>query len=144
MNVIEKFFAFLGGANITVLQKCPTDKNKFSPVGIGVLITAMLSMFTMGFAMHSVSPSTTMLAIIPFAIFWGGVIFSIDWGLIVTMHRPKKFDFWSGLGFAFTTLFRIAVAVLISLRAKTNNNQWQYNIHCDCYYHCNSFYGTLD
>jgi hypothetical protein len=116
MKGIEKFFAFFVGANIGVLEKCPsTERYKFIAVGIGVLNTALLSMFTMWFAMHSVAPNTNVLFILPFSIFWGLIIFGIDWGLIITMHRPKKFDWKSGTGFAFTTLFRIVVAVLISL-----------------------------
>lgn len=47
MNVLEKIICYIGGADIDVLKTCPIDKQKFMVLGIGVLNTSILSMFTM-------------------------------------------------------------------------------------------------
>lgn len=133
MNNFTKFLCFVGGADLKILEKCPNDKNKFIAVGIGVLNTAFLSIFTMGYAIQSVVRENEMqiidgietfqtlpisliqwILITCFSIFWGFVIFGIDWGLVSTIHKKEIYDLKSGSYLFLTTLFRIGVAVIIS------------------------------
>lgn len=114
MNILEKIICFIGGANLKILQKCPSDKIKFVAVGIGVLNTALLSMCTMGFAMYSIAKQSDILLIVLFSIFWGFIIFGIDWGLITTIHKKKNYDLKSSSVLVLTTMFRLLVAIVIS------------------------------
>lgn len=116
MNQLEKFFCILGGAKLSILKECPTEKNNFIAVGIGVLNTSLLSMFTMGYAISAVINGSidNWGLLIGFSVFWGLIIFGIDWGLISTMRKKENYDFKNGSSLVLTTLFRIAVAVVIS------------------------------
>ena len=110
---------FIGGADLNILKKCPNDRNKFIAIGIGVLNTALLSMLTMGYAIYSVINEEnlsliTILAILIFSIFWGFIIFGIDWGLISTIHKKRKYDLKSGTFLVLTAIFRLLVAAVIS------------------------------
>lgn len=92
MNVLEKIICYIGGADIDVLKTCPIDKQKFMVLGIGVLNTSILSMFTMGFAIYSVTDISGKAAFYPlvFILFWGFIILSIDWGLLSTIHKKEE------------------------------------------------------
>lgn len=128
MNSIERIICFIGGADLNILKKCPTDKQKFIALGIGVLNTSILSMFTMGYAIYSIvniddllfkdsetfELNPVVLFPIIFTLFWGGIIFGIDWGLISTIHKKEKYSFISGIKLVVTTLFRLLVTLVIS------------------------------
>lgn len=116
MNVLEKIICYIGGADIDVLKTCPIDKQKFMVLGIGVLNTSILSMFTMGFAIYSVTDISGKAAFYPlvFILFWGFIILSIDWGLLSTIHKKKKYDILSMIKFIITILFRLFVTLIIS------------------------------
>ncbi len=119
MNKFVKTVCFIGGADISILKECPKDRNKFIAVGIGVFNTAALSMFTMGYAINAVlndedKSILTYLLILFFSIFWGFIIFGIDWGLISTIHKKKKYNLKSGFILVLTTIFRLLVAAIIS------------------------------
>lgn len=116
MNVLEKIICYIGGADIDVLKTCPIDKQKFMVLGIGVLNTSILSMFTMGFAIYSVTDISGKAVFYPlvFILFWGFIILSIDWGLLSTIHKKKKYDILSMIKFIITILFRLFVTLIIS------------------------------
>ena len=116
MNVLEKIICYIGGADIDVLKTCPIDKQKFMVLGIGVLNTSILSMFTMGFAIYSVTDISGKAAFYPLVVilFWGFIILSIDWGLLSTIHKKKKYDILSMIKFIITILFRLFVTLIIS------------------------------
>ncbi len=119
LNWLQRVLCRIGGAELEILEQCPAEKNKFIAIGIGVINTAMLSVFTMGYAMLSVmggeiQTNNQLVAIIAFSLFWGFIIFGIDWGLITTMRKKAKYGLGSGLQLFFTTLFRLVVAAVIS------------------------------
>ena len=113
MNTFEKIICFIGGANIKILQKCPSEKYKFFRTGIAILNSSLLSVFTMGYAMYAVTNNLNWLIIL-FSFFWGFIMFGIDWGLISTIHKRKNYDFKSGFRFFLTSVFRLIVAVVLS------------------------------
>ncbi len=116
MSLITKFFCFLGGANLSILKDLPSEKNKFIAIGIGVFNTALLSVFTMGYAIKSVinSEIESPFFYILFSLFWGFIILGIDWGLITTMKKRSKYSGWQIFETFATTIFRLAIAVVIS------------------------------
>jgi len=107
---LQKYICFVGGADLKILEKCPHDKNKFIATGIGVLISALMSICTMMYAIHSVAKDLNIGLLILISLFWGFVILGIDWGLVSTIHKKEHFDLRSFGGL----IFRFVVAIILS------------------------------
>jgi len=48
MSRVVDFLCSIGGANLTVLKKCPSEKRGFRDIGIVLLIVYALSIITAG------------------------------------------------------------------------------------------------
>jgi hypothetical protein len=129
MKWYEQFICAVGGADTVVLKKCPAEKKKFLVIGAGVFMTASVSVITMFFALYSIVRKNEveitggiesvrqvpykpgeLAAILLAALFWGLVIFLIDFGLVSTFHKEEQTSFKS-IG---ALVFRLAVAIVIS------------------------------
>jgi len=54
MSKIKAFLLYCSGADTTILEKCPTDENKFIGIGGTVLFTGLLAFFSAGYAVYTV------------------------------------------------------------------------------------------
>jgi len=119
-EILSNIVLFCGGANVKFLREnCPNERHKFYPIGLGVIITTVLGFISMMFATHSIFGANSMneeLVLILFSIFWAFAIFTIDWGLIKTMRKPKNEDPTLGdrIRTAVPVAFRLSVALIIS------------------------------
>lgn len=128
LTIFERIICFMGGARISLLRECTYEKNKFIAIGLGVFNTAVLSMLTMWFVIVTIFETNGRsiyqnLLVGLVALFWGIIIFGIDWGLITTMRKHDK-KYFNDIGFfkkiaryvrvTVPVLFRLAVAILIS------------------------------
>jgi hypothetical protein len=119
-RIISNIVLFCGGVNVQFLRdNCDNERHKFYPIGLGVIITTLLGFISMMFATHSIFGADTVLQevyLILFSLFWGFAIFTIDWGLVKTMKKPKTEDNSWGqwVRLIGTALFRLAVAVILS------------------------------
>jgi len=119
-ETLSNIVLFCGGANIQFLRdKCPNERHKFYPIGLGVIITASLGFISMMFASHSIFNAKSFgdeLVLILFSLFWAFAIFTIDWGLIKTMKKQKNEEqtLWNRIKFVIPVLFRFAVAIILS------------------------------
>ncbi|MBA6315164.1 DUF4407 domain-containing protein [Cellulophaga baltica] len=85
MNRINRFFWWCAGANIQILQKCPTDHAKYFGVGGTIVFTALMASFAGGYAFF-----TAFKSIIPslfFGAFWGLLIFNLDRYIVSTIGK---------------------------------------------------------
>ena len=115
MNYLEKLLCSLGGADIDILQKCPSsEKKKFLFAGIGIINTAVLSAATMGVAIHLVDKKILVLAFIICALIWGWFVFVIDSGLLASICKKAK-GAYNRLTTAFLIFLRIAISIIIAL-----------------------------
>jgi hypothetical protein len=73
---IETFFLWSSGADLSILQQSPIDKNKFFGIGGTIIFTALMASFAGGYAFFTAF-KTSYLSI-PFGIFWGALIFNLD------------------------------------------------------------------
>lgn len=118
---LSDFLCFCGGANLSVLRQCPTERGKYHTLGLMVINTTIMAAVAMNFAVHAIYPKEASstdrpseLALFLFSAFWGLIIFAIDWGLIKTIRKhaspttKQQFDTW------VMGAFRLAVAILIS------------------------------
>src|SRR5690606_25862803 len=83
MKRINRFFWWCAGANIEVLEKCPTDHAKYFGVGGTIVFTALMASFAGGYAFF-----TAFKSVIPslfFGVFWGLLIFNLDRYIVATI-----------------------------------------------------------
>lgn len=79
-----KFLIALSGARAEVLAQCPTERTKFQSLGWAILITSVMAVISMWFALTSVMGFNPVL-MFPVAVIWGLIIMGIDRWLIVSM-----------------------------------------------------------
>src|SRR5210317_1074043 len=108
MNSVKKFLLFCSGIDLKILEKCPSDENKYVGIGATVLFTGILAFFSAGYALFTVFDSYA-LAII-FGLVWGMMIFNLDRYIVSSMKSHGSF--WRDLMVAFP---RLAMAVLLAL-----------------------------
>ena len=85
MKRINRFFWWCAGANIEILQKCPTDHAKYFGVGGTIVFTALMASFAGGYAFF-----TAFKSVIPslfFGAFWGLLIFNLDRYIVSTIGK---------------------------------------------------------
>lgn len=108
MKNLQDFFLFCSGVESTVLEKCPTDRNKYAGIGATVFFTGVLAFFSSGYALFTVFDSYAMAGV--FGLIWGLMIFNLDRYIVMSMKRNGK---W---GRDFMVAFpRLLMAVLLAL-----------------------------
>jgi len=119
-ETLSNIILFCGGANVRFLREnCPNERHKFYPIGLGVIITALLGFISMMFATHSIFEANSFgeeIVLILFSLFWAFAIFTIDWGLVKTMRKSKNEDPTTGdkIRAAVPIIFRLLVALILS------------------------------
>jgi len=107
MHGLTSFFLFCAGADRFILNRTPTDINKYASIGATVFFTGIFAAIAGGFALFSVFQSV--IIAIPFGILWGLMIFNLD--RYIVMSIKKKDNRWQELGMAFP---RLVLAILIA------------------------------
>jgi Domain of unknown function (DUF4407) len=110
---ISNALAWLGGANIAILDRAPTTRGKFVQMGLVLLTTAGIAAVSMSFFInHEVDePEATAVVV---GVFWGLVIFNLDRFLVVSMGaaRDKR-------RLLLMAAPRLCLAIVISLVVST-------------------------
>jgi len=108
MKNLQDFFLFCSGVEPSVLEKCPTDRNKYAGIGATVFFTGVLAFFSSGYALFTVFDSYALAA--AFGMIWGLMIFNLDRYIVMSMKSNGK---W---GRDFMVAFpRLLMAVLLAL-----------------------------
>lgn len=71
-----------------ILQRCPSDYNKYFGIGIIIFLTGIMASISGAYALFTVFNSA--LISLVFGLFWGVVIFFLDWYLVSSMKKEKK------------------------------------------------------
>lgn len=108
MDKMKSFFLFCSGVDKTMLEKCPSDINKYMGIGATVFFTGVLAFFSAGYALYTVFDSYMMA--IAFGLVWGLMIFNLDRYIVMSMKSNGKW--WRD---AFVALPRLMLAVLLAL-----------------------------
>lgn len=108
MKNIEQFFLFCSGVNADILEKCPSDKNKYVGIGATIFFTGLLAFFSSGYALFTVFESYW--AAIAFGAVWGLMIFNLDRYIVMSMKNNGKW--YRDL---LVALPRVGLAVLLAL-----------------------------
>lgn len=108
MSAVYRFFAWCSGARLYLLKHCPTDYNKYFGIGIIVFLTGIMASITGFFALFTIFNSIIIAGV--FGIFWGILIFFLDWFIVSSLKKEEKF--YKELLFS---LPRIILAVLLAV-----------------------------
>jgi hypothetical protein len=92
VNRFAKFIYFLGGANLDILLKCPTEKNGFIAIGISIINMVVMSVLTMVIALNSTLVSNMILTVL-ISLFYGFIIFIGYWGIISVIRKRAAYSF---------------------------------------------------
>jgi hypothetical protein len=108
MKNMQAFFLFCSGVENTILEKCPTDRNKYAGIGATVFFTGILAMLSSGYALYTVF--NALLPAFFFGVFWGLMIFNLDRYIVMSMKSRGKW--WKDFLVAFP---RLIMAILLAL-----------------------------
>ncbi len=108
MKNIQNFFLFCSGVEHSILERCPSDVNKYVGIGATVFFTGVLAFISSGYALYTVFESYW--AAIPFGIIWGLMIFNLDRYIVLSMKSNGSW--WRDW---LVALPRLALAILLAL-----------------------------
>lgn len=108
MKTPQDFFLFCSGVEASILEKCPTDRNKYAGIGATVFFTGVLAFFSSSYALFTVFDSY--LLAIAFGLVWGAMIFNLDRYIVMSMKSNGQW--WRDLFVAFP---RLVMAVLLAM-----------------------------
>jgi hypothetical protein len=108
MQVLTRFFWFCSGANFPILQKVPTESNKYLGIGATVFFTGVFAALAGFYALYTVFQSWAIALF--FALLWGAMIFNLDRFIVSSMR--KKEQGWSEWKLAIP---RLALALLLAV-----------------------------
>ena len=108
MSRLKNFFLFCSGVDHSILEKCPTDVNKYTGIGGTVFFTGVLAFFSSGYALYTVFDSYILAAV--FGLVWGMMIFNLDRYIVMSMKSIGSW--WRDWLVAAP---RLALAVLLAI-----------------------------
>lgn len=108
MKRLQNFFLFCSGVDHAILEKCPSDQNKYMGIGATVFFTGLLAFFSSAYALYTVFESYWAAA--GFGLVWGLMIFNLDRYIVLSMKSYGKW--WRDLSVAAP---RLLMAVLLAL-----------------------------
>ncbi|NEX13339.1 MAG: DUF4407 domain-containing protein [Prosthecochloris sp.] len=112
MQDIRMFFWMCTGTPIGVIEKYPTEHNKFIGIGATIFFTALFAGLSGGYALYYVfagSPFAIFFAIV-FGILWGLAIFNLDRYIVSSVNKTAK-----GLRQFYQASPRLIFAILIAI-----------------------------
>ena len=82
------FLCQCGGANMAILEKCPSEASKVASVGLTVLLTGVFAAMSGGYAMYKIF--NNLAASIVLGVIWGIMIFNIDRYIVMSMRKTGQ------------------------------------------------------
>jgi hypothetical protein len=108
MKKITSFFWMCSGADISLLQKCPTESGKYAGIGATIFFTGLFAALAAGYALYTVFDNIWTASL--FGLVWGLMIFNLDRYIVSSMRKNGKFS----REFAMASP-RLILAIIISL-----------------------------
>jgi Domain of unknown function (DUF4407) len=108
MSTLQQFLLNCSGAEQVILEKCPSDKNKYIGIGATIFFTGLLAALSAGYALYTVFDSYVMALL--FGVIWGLMIFNLDRYIVSSMKSQGDF-----LRDVLVALPRMAMAVVLAM-----------------------------
>ncbi|HUX54873.1 MAG TPA: DUF4407 domain-containing protein [Williamwhitmania sp.] len=103
-----RVFCWCSGARLYLLERCPSDLNKFLGIGAVILMTGILASLSGGYAIYTIFRSP-LLAVL-FGMLWGLLIFFLDFFLVSSLKKQDRVS--KEMPFAIP---RFVLAILIAI-----------------------------
>ncbi len=108
MNWFQYFLIICSGSNIHILQKTPSEWNKFAGIGGIILFTAVFATLSAGYAMFTVFDN--IWAALGFGILWGLMIFNLDRYIVSSIKKTGTW--WNQI---LMTIPRLILATFLGI-----------------------------
>ncbi len=108
MQKITSFFWMCSGADINLLEKCPTETSKYTGIGATIFFTGLFAALSGGYALYTIFDNIWYA--IGFGILWGLLIFNLDRYIVSSMRKEGKVG-----RELLMALPRILLAILVSI-----------------------------
>jgi len=108
MQKITSFFLLASGADLKMLEQCPSERTKYAGIGATIFFTGLFAAMAAAYALFTVFDSYWISALL--GLLWGAMIFNLDRYIVSSMRKEGR---WRKE--LFTALPRIVLAVVISI-----------------------------
>ena len=108
LSLLSSFFLFCSGVYPSLLNRSPSDVQKYIGIGATVFFTGILAFMSASYAVFTIFDSY--IASIVFGLVWGIMIFNLDRYLVSSMRKSD-----SKLKDLFSATPRILLAILIAV-----------------------------
>ncbi len=88
MQKITSFFWICSGADISLLEKCSTEKSKYTGIGATIFFTGLFAALSGGYALYTIFDNIWFAML--FGILWGLLIFNLDRYIVSSMRKDGK------------------------------------------------------
>jgi hypothetical protein len=88
MQKITSFFWMCSGADINLLEKCPTETSKYTGIGATIFFTGLFAALSGGYALYTIFDN--LWYAIAFGILWGLLIFNLDRYIVSSMRKEGR------------------------------------------------------
>src|SRR5690349_24183664 len=108
MQKITSLFLLASGADLQILEECPSEKNKYAGIGATIFFTGLFATMAAAYALFTVFDSYWVSILL--GLLWGMMIFNLDRYIVSSMRKEARL--YREL---LTALPRIVLAVVISM-----------------------------
>jgi len=108
MQKITRLFLLASGADLKILEQCPSDRNKYAGIGATIFFTGLFAAMAAAYALFTVFDSYWIAILL--GLLWGSMIFNLDRYIVSSMRKDSR-----RYRELLTALPRIVLAVLISI-----------------------------
>jgi hypothetical protein len=108
MQKVTSFFLLASGADLKILEQCPSEKSKYAGIGATIFFTGLFAALAAAYALFTVFDSYWISA--GLGVLWGLMIFNLDRYIVSSMRKDARSSReW------LTALPRIVLAIVISI-----------------------------
>jgi len=108
MQKITSFFLLASGADLKMLEQCPSERTKYAGIGATIFFTGLFAAMAAAYALFTVFDSYVVAILL--GLVWGAMIFNLDRYIVSSMRKEGRLSReW------LTALPRIVLAVVISI-----------------------------
>jgi hypothetical protein len=108
MQKLTQFFLLASGADLKILEQCPSDRNKYAGIGATIFFTGIFAAMAAAYALFTVFDNYWISILL--GLLWGAMIFNLDRYIVSSMRKDTR-----RYRELFTALPRIVLAVVISI-----------------------------
>lgn len=108
--IIKRFFWFISGSEISILEKCPTDHNRHMNIGLAIFATTLIAFLTGSLAGFEFG-SRNIYSALMFGTIWSLLVFTIDRNMVGTLQKTPNEKKGKLIG---AVLYRTFLSLLIA------------------------------